>query len=228
MPAAVPVTYRDFLRLQSGLWHMGFTEMDYEDDTITVDEGSLPPKVISGEVGFVYRKNGYVVKVWTTCLRCVIEECSKIPSLFMDTAVSRPPGEDMGWVVITDQRDKEQYFTRPTLRTKGFITTFLRRAWITWKKVALRPRCPECQRLMTIFRKKSRATFWACFLSEAHRERKPTWKDWDFCLTEKERGYAEGWRKEYHRYLDQQHKKGHIPQRASAIRKLRKMAKRLS
>jgi hypothetical protein len=176
---------------------------------------------VEGEVGFKFFENGLIVKLWTSCLRSKVEECRREPLISDDNIVSRPAGEDMGWIVVTNEFNRAQYFARPTLRTKNFVKTLIQRAAITIRKVQNRPRCERCGKWMKIFRKPSRATFWACFHKHilVTKRPTPTWRGWDFALTARMLAIVTAWRKEFHRYLQAQRDKGNNPRPAAKIRK---------
>jgi hypothetical protein len=221
MPKAIPVTYGDFLKLEAMLRKWGFVEISRRETlTVVVAEGLVNYKVVRrGEVGFKYFENGYVVKVWTSCLREEVEQCRREPLISQDVVVSRPVATDLGWILITDRQNKAQYFARPTMRTKHFIKKLIARAGITTKKVQCRPLCAQCGTFMQIHQKPNRATFWECRENQRHIPQKPVWKDWDFALTPHMLAIVREWRKEYHRYLAREKAKGHVPRHASEIRK---------
>lgn len=222
MPRAVPVTYADFLKLEAGLEAMRFVEISrHEIATIFVAHGLEPPQkiVLRGEVGFKYTENGYTVKVWTSCLREMVERCRAAPLISLAEVVSSPPGEDVGWIVVVDPYNHAQYFARPTLRTMGFVQTLLQRIWITQRKVINRPLCEKCQKFMGIFEKDDGGTFWACLRKVLHADGKPFWRDWDHKLPPRALRIAKAWRRQFQRYLKRKRANGHEPRRARSIRK---------
>jgi len=223
VPAAVPITYSQFCEIERWCRKHGGVEMGGREAIRMVYAYGLVRRrriILEGEVGFKFFENGLIVKVWTSCLRSEVEKCRREPLLSADVIVSRPPGEDMGWIVITNEFNRAQYFARPTLRTKNFVKTFIQRAGITIRKVQRRPLCEKCGKWMIIFRKASRATFWACFHRHLPRERRPTpfWKGWDFALTARMKAIVVAWRREFHRYLEAQRENGHTPRPAAQIR----------
>ena len=221
MPKAVPVTYADFLRIEATLKSLGFDEIHRgEVAIITLAHGLIPPRriVIAGEVGFKCSLNGYTVKVWTSCVREAVERCREAPLFSRGEAVGRPPGEDLGWIVVTDAFNHAQYFARPSLRTKNFVRTLCRRVWITLWKVQHRPLCEKCRKFMHIFRKEDGGTFWACLRNAFHETTKPVWLGWDFGLPPGALAFALAWRSEFHRYLKRERARGNNPQRARTIR----------
>jgi hypothetical protein len=227
MPKAVGVTYEDFCRLEKDLKKKGFREITgREVINIVIAHGLKALKVIiEGEVGFQYSENGYTVKVWTTCLRSKVRKCRLENSLFSGgEVVSRPSGEDMGWVLIVDSTNKAKYFAKPVLRTKNFIKTLYQRTLISTIRVQKRPLCMQCGCYMHIFRKKSKATYWVCWEKFNHAPKKPLWKNWDFPLGPRAMKIVKAWRREYRRYLDAKRAKGEYPTQARFIRKSRYVA----
>lgn len=226
MPAAVPVTYRDFCEIEAWCLDHGYVEITGREIIRIVEVYDLKRYrryriVVEGEIGFKFFENGLRINAWTSCLRSQVEQCRKEPLISGDVIVSRPPGEDVGWVVITNEFGRAQYFARPTMRTKNFVRTFIQRIAITTRKVQKRPLCETCYRWMRIFRKRTRATFWACFHRRIPKSKrpKPFWKGWDFALTPLMLMLVVAWRREFHRYLARERAKGHEPRPASEIRK---------
>ena len=223
MPAAVPVTYRQFCEIEYWCLAHGCVEIQGREVIRMIQVYGLRRHrvIVEGEVGFKYFENGLMVKIWTSCLRSEVERCRREPLISGDIIVSRPPGEDMGWIVITNEFNRAQYFARPTLRTKNFVRTLIQRAGITIRKVQYRPTCEICRKWMVIFRKPTRATFWACFHRQTpfHFGSKPAWKGWDFALTKRMRMIVVAWRREFHRYLEAQRAKGCEPTPAATIRR---------
>ena len=221
VPAAVPITYKQFCEIEYWCLSHGCVEIQGREVVRLIQAYGLKRYhvILEGEVGFKYFENGLMVKIWTSCLRSQVAKCRREPSISDDVIVSRPSGKDMGWVVIADEFNRAQYFARPTLRTKNFVKTFIQRIGITIRKVQYRPICEECGKWMKVFRKLNRATFWACFHQRtAYERRKPVWRDWDFALKPRMLKIAKGWRKEFHRYLEREHEKGNIPRHAAEIR----------
>ncbi len=222
MPQAVPVTYAKFCKLEKELRAMGFAEI-YRREMAVIRKayGLVPPREIrSGEIGFKYSAHGHTVKVWTSCLRSAVEKCRRAKSSFCvdDVIVSRPAGEDMGWVLIIDSQGRAQYFARPVVRTKGFVLTLLRRTWITRWKILNRPLCPMCGSFMVICSTAYGGNYWGCYKRRAHPHGQPAFAPWDADLPPKALKFAKAWRKQYYRYLKAERKKGNDPRRASAIR----------
>ncbi len=225
MPRAVPVTYADFLKIEAELTskRMRFVEIDRQEvATIIVAHGLVPPRKIirPGEIGFRYTENGYTIKVWTSCLRRVVEQCRAEPLLSQNVTVGRPTSKDAGWIVVVDSTDQSQYFARKTHRTKGFVETLLRRVWITQFKVRNRPLCKTCGKFMKIFVQDDGGTFWACFRKGLHDDGNPRWEDWDCGLPPRARRYAKAWRKPAERNRKKvKISTGQKPRRACTIRK---------
>jgi hypothetical protein len=224
MPAAVPVTFKDFLKIEAELRKLGFVPISGRETMRVIVSHGLEShrKSVRHEAGFKYYENGYLVKVWTSCYQHEIDQCRKDPDLFQDRVVSRPAGTDVGWILIVDPKNWAQYFARPVLRTKNFVRTFLRRAWITQRKIKTRPLCEQCEKYMEICAKESGATFWVCYgrsKKDAHEPKRPVFKDWDHGLPPRALQLAKAWRKEFRRYLKKEFAKGNQPRRANTIRK---------
>lgn len=222
MPAAASITYGQFCEIENWCLSHGCVEIQGREVIRMIQFYGLRRYrvILEGEVGFKYFENGLVVKIWTSCLRSEVAKCRREPLISDDIIVSRPPGEDMGWIVITNEFNRAQYFARPTLRTKNFVKTFIQRAGITIRKVQKRPPCERCGKWMRIFRKPTRATFWGCLHNQIPigKRPKPFWKSWDFALTERMLAIAIAWRKEFHRYLTKAKEEGRDPRPAAKIR----------
>lgn len=203
MPVAVPITLGKYLELKKGLVSMGFVEIPWwETATILEPRGVSPYRVyIRGEIGFEITANSHKVRVWTSCTRADVSRC--YGRGLLSAVVSRPPGRDAGWVVITDLAGRACYFAGRTSRTKNFVTTLLRRAWITQYKLRHWVNCAACGAPMEICtRSDTGGNFWGCFQKERHVDGKPVWEDWDFGLKIKAKKIAEAWRKERYRYYE--------------------------
>jgi len=225
MPVSVPVTFGKYMELEVGLKSMGFSEIVRGEMAVTMRAyGVRPPRAPrAGEIGFKYVAHGYVVKVWTTCMRGAVEKCRRAglhdgSSTVAEVVVGRPAGKDVGWIVIADHFGRAEYFARPTLRTKNFVTTLLRRTWITKRRVERRPLCPSCHKFMWICTKQSGATFWACRRRQSHPDGRSVFKDWDASLPPKALKLARAWRKSFSTHLKKARQEGKEPRRASTIR----------
>jgi hypothetical protein len=220
MAVSVPATFASFLKLEEGMKSMGFVEIFRREMGVIIKAHGLQPprEERRGEIGYKCSFHSYTVKVWTSCVRDAVEQCRGSALDVGNVIVSRPAGEDMGWVVIVDPRGQAQYFARPVLRTKNFMKTFLRRAWITQKKIKDRPLCTICGKFMGIHTTKSGGNFWGCYRRDLHPSGLGVTKDWDFNLPPKALKFAKAWRNQFARYLRAERKKGKNPQRASAVR----------
>lgn len=220
LPKAVRVTYQAFLELKKELLRMGFAPISRtEVGRAMVNWDLKPPHMVKipGEIGFKYSENGLTVKVWTSCVRSLVEACEREAEISAHCSVGRPPGGDSGWVLI-ERLGREQYFARPTNRTKNFVRTLLQRAWITQWKVQHRPLCPACNKFMSIFSRGNGAVFWCCLRTGLHDDTKPRWANWDAGLPPKALRISKAWRREFHRYLKKKREEGEEPRRASAVR----------
>lgn len=173
---------------------------------------------LGAEVGFKYFRNGYVVKVWTSCFRAEVAQCRREPLISQDVVVSKPVGTDFGWVVLTDAHNNAEYFARSTKRTKNFVKNLLQRAMITAQKVQNRPLCEQYSTFMKIRRKPSGATFWECTLIDRHANRRRTSKDWDCGLGPKGKKVVGKARSAYRRTHEKEKAEGRGQRRASEIR----------
>lgn len=222
MPVAVPVTFKQFLALEEKMKSMGFVEIHRCEMAVIMKAFGLKPsrEARPGEIGYKCTFHGYTVKVWTTCLRHVVEGCRQgLPGLSDETIVSRPAGEDVGWVLIVDSWGRSQYFARPVMRTKRFVRTLLRRTWIAQRKIKKRPLCRTCGKFMEICVNRSGGTFWGCYRRALHPNGESVTERWDFNLPPKALKMAEAWRNEFDRYLRAAKKEGKTPRRASEVRK---------
>jgi hypothetical protein len=220
MAVGVPVTFGDFLKIEAKLRKHGFVEIHRKEtqDTI-VAHGLKSHRTVRGaEVGFKYFRNGYVVKVWTSCLGREVDQCRKEPLLSLDVVVSRPPEEDFGWVVLTDSRNHAEYFARSTKRTKNFVTNLLKRALITAQKVQNRPLCPKCKTFMEIHREPTGATYWECRQMDRHADGRFTFQNWDVGLGSKGKKAVEGPRNAYRRTHQKEKAEGRGQRRMAEIR----------
>jgi hypothetical protein len=202
MPAAVSVTYGGYRSLRDGLEILGFKEIPrwVKQRIVRYRNGVLVETFfLAGEIGFEFSYQGYLLRVWTSCDRKLVEQCDWMPSDSFDIIVGRPAGEDAGWIVVLDvATGRVQYFARKVLRTKNFVQNFLERTRLTGKRAFHRPQCEQCDRAMELIQKKDTGrTFWACFNKEGHivgeRIGKPVWKDWNFCLTTEELRTVKNW-----------------------------------
>lgn len=223
VPEFVPVTFKKFLELEKGMLSMGFVEIFPREMAVIIKAHGLQPpprEHRAGEIGYKCSFHGHTVKAWTSCVRGLVEQCRRAaPGIDVDDMiVSRPVDEDSGWVLIVDGAGRAQYFARPVFRTRNFVRTFLRRAWITQKKVKDRPLCPVCGKFMAIITTKSGGNFWGCYRRNLHPDGFATREDWDFNLPPRAMKIAKAWRREYDRYLRAARKKGKAPRPASEIR----------
>ncbi len=222
MAEFVPVTFKKFLELEAGMKSMGFVEIYPREMAVIIKAYGLQPpprETRCGEIGYRCSFHGYIVKVWTSCMRDVVEQCRRsAPGTADQIVVSRPAEEDCGWVLIADFRGAAQYFARPAFRTRNFVKTLLRRAWITQRRIKDRPLCPACGKFMEICTRKSGATFWGCYRRTLHPDGFATREDWDCGLPPKALAIAKAWRREFSRYLREARKKGRNPRRASEVR----------
>ncbi len=222
MPKGVPVTFRAFQEFEEKICKLGFSEMSRKEIAIITEaHGLVPPRSPQpGEIGFKYSAHGYTVKVWTSCVRAVVEKCRKCSAgQADDVVVSREIGGDMGWVLIVDAHGSEQYFSRPVLRTANFVRNILRRTWIAQRRIDRRPLCPECRKYLVISRNKHGGFFWGCYHAELHSDGRPRFAGWDVALPPRALKYAKMWREEFARYRRSLEKQGKKPRRAASLRK---------
>ena len=218
MPAAVLVTYGNYRSLREGLKALGLKEIPrgVKQRIVRYRNGIVTEEFfLTGEIGFEFSCKGYRLRVWTGCDRKLVERCDWMPSSSFDIVVGRPAGEDAGWIVILDARGCAQYFARKVLRTKNFVQNFLERTRLTGKRAFHRPQCDQCGRAMDLIqRKDTGGTFWTCLNKEGHTTRKPTRKDWNFCLTAEELQTVKEWGRSRRRSREKARKQ-HIAEKAS-------------
>lgn len=156
--------------------------------------GLMAPRPREGgrEVGFVFEANDLTVTVWTTWLR--IEQ--------------RARKTDAAWVVISD-KENVFYFSHPIHRTKNFVRTLLRQAWIARFRVKNRPSCPKCGKFMEIAEGKgAKARYWRCSNKSKHDNKKNVHLDWDYGLPPKAKNYLKSLRKRRAAYRKKRRKLG--------------------
>jgi hypothetical protein len=199
----------------------GFVEISArEKRDAFVAHGLIPPQnSVPGEVGFKCSRHGYTMKVWTSCLRALVRECSNDPENLFDVIVSIPTDEDCGWVLIVDEYNRAEYYARHVNRTKNFVENLLERAWITFLRMANRPLCPKCEKYMHIHRKENMQTFWICKRASSHDTQKPFFKNWDFALTDKAQRAANKPRKSAANFRKAQRALGKEPRTIVQVRK---------
>ncbi len=181
MPKLVLPDAEDFAYLERELIALGFKGISKQEFRADFERFNLvaPRPRLGREAGFKFSAHGLTVRVWTTWLR--------------EAEVARD--EDAGWVLIEDG-GRARYFGRPIHRTKSFVTTMLRQAWIAKWRVVNRPICPECRNFMDItFGKGLKSRYWACDKLALHACGEPHRRDWDAGLPAKALAYVKGLRK---------------------------------
>lgn len=165
------------------------------------------------EAGFIFssknQHNRLRVYVWTTFL----------------PAKGRAREVDSGWVLISEDGDRK-YVARPSPRTKNFLETLFRKAWIAKCRVVNRPRCEVCDRFMDIIRRESpsdptkyiKARYWRC-PGNCQKDGKPSCAGWDIGLPDKAKKWVHAQRKSRRRSrLQHEQKTGRMPTPAVLIR----------
>lgn len=216
MPIAVPVTFRKYFELEQKLKALGFVEIPWwETATILEPRGVDPQRVfVRGEIGFELAIKGHKVRVWTSCIRREVERCRR--HNLLNEIVSRAPKRDAGYVLITDFAGRAHYFAGRTSRTKNFVRTLLRRAWIAQYKIQNRPACRICGAAMDICsRSDTGGNFWGCFQKGSHPDGKPVWEEWDFGLPPNAKRIAVAWRKERARYYEARRRQAEFEERVA-------------
>ena len=232
MPKAVTVVYRYYCGIRDTLLKLGFREMSRREvlDEVIAHGVKAYKKSTEAEKGFIYSQKGLSVKVWTSCERSKVDDCARrfkeLPvfrEAIGEEVVSRSKGKDMGWVLITDLRNKAQYFAVPFHRTLNFIVSLCETARITQIRVQNRPLCIECKKYMAIHVEKNRATYWICRESSKHSSQKALFEDWDCGLPEKAKTAAmrrrkkrKSWQKQKLKFRDEGKK---APQSARKLRR---------
>lgn len=222
MPKAVPVTFADFRRLETGAAEvMRCKEVSGQEmDRIRRLFGFAPAhNGADDEAGYKRSVNGFTLWIWTSCLREEIEWCRREPLVSDGRIVSRPSGGGAGRVYITDARGRALYFAHHVARTEGFILNLLRVAWLALWRICHPQWCPECSRIMRIIQHKDDGgTFWACLRTSIHRDGEPRWADWDKDLPPKAMATVLRRRGKFRSYLKTERSQGNEPERAWAFR----------
>ena len=210
MPKAVAVTFGEYEgKLRPRLQEVGYYIMTAEERTMVLAEmhndgvvmdPRYPPR--GGEEGFMIRCNKRIGVVWTSCLQRLLHTCrvqkqqtplDHLP-FYDGTIVSRPPSEDVAWVLILQKRNgkyKPAYFARTVLRTKGFSKNLPERASIVAWNIVSPAKCDECGSEMDICRTDPGGNYWRCF-DPSHAGRLVT-KRWHSNLPPDKKKVAERW-----------------------------------
>lgn len=171
--------------------------------------GLIAPRPREGgrEVGFVFNANNLTVTVWTTWL----------------SKEQRPRKIDEAWVIITSEKNKILYSSHPIHRTKNFVHTLLKQAWIAKFRVKNRPCCPKCGKFMEIAPGKgAKSRYWRCSNKSEHDNGKNTRLGWDYGLIIEAKKYLKSLRKGRAVYREKRRKLG-LP--VDVARKKRKLWK---
>ncbi len=177
LPAKVLPDEVGFAWLERELYIIGFRHINKTEFKKDFQRfGLVAPSPREGrETGFVYSINGLTVKVWTTWL----------------SAEGRAREVDTGWVLILDG-DKPVYFSHPIHRTKNFLLTLYKKAWIAKWRILHRPLCPECRQFMDIVSGPAlKSRYWLCDERELHQKKKRIRLNWDSELPPKARRFVE-------------------------------------
>lgn len=235
MPIGVPVTFRDYVVMKKYLEELGFREMsrsEVRDEVITHNLG-IYKKTTEAEKGFVYTNKLLRVKVWTSCERSRVERCYAelavhplLKEAIGDEVVSRPTNEDMGWNLITDLDNNEQYFAVPFNRTENFAVSLCKQTRITQLRVQNRPRCEKCHEFMAIVVRRNRQTYWKCLKGCRHATGKSVTVGWDAVLPPKAKVAAEERRKSRAKRRKKERAEGIVRTPAREIRARRNAIKR--
>lgn len=126
---------------------------------------------------------------------------------------------DSAWALI-EENGSARYFACPIHRTKNFVKTFLRRAWIARWRVLNRPRCERCGEFMHIaYGQGLGARYWRCDNLSGHDNRKYVRLDWDSGLPKRAKGYVMLWRRQRRAYRKKRRKEGKPVNVARLIRR---------
>jgi hypothetical protein len=129
--------------------------------------GLVAPSPRKGrEVGYAYSANGLIGKIWSSWLP--EEETIR--------------DEDAGWALI-EEGDRAVYFAPPLNRTKNFLSTLLKYAYVVRWRVLYRHLCPQCHEFMHIAKgKHPKQVYWICRRWQHHVGRHFIFRDWDWGL----------------------------------------------
>lgn len=193
MPKLVLPTEFDFACLADELEALGFHKMTDKEFRKTMQHISQAPRKQEGrQVGFVFYAKGLRVCVWTTWLKYQ----------------NRPKKSAEAWVIIEDE-NRALYFSHPMHRTKNFVRTLLKQAWIARWRGLNRPRCKECGEFMKIAPGKGiKSRYWRCYKKKKHASNRFVALDWDYGLPPKAKKYVEGLRKRRAKYRKKRKQQG--------------------
>lgn len=193
---------KSFADFKEKILALGFRELTHEEFARAFQHSGLKPLSSSAgrETAFVYsadkldKPNDLEVFIWTTYLSWKKE--------------SRDI--DAGWILIT-QAGRARYFAHPLMRTKNFLITLIRLAWIARWRVINRPTCPQCpdQRYMKIaYGWAIKSRYWRCDYKSQHHPYKPVFLPWDYGMPPKALAFLKKKRKIRRKYRDSRKKAG--------------------
>lgn len=217
MPRQVLPDEKSFTNFKEKILVLGFRELTNEEFMRAIRRsGFRPPSSSVGRTtAFVYsadrldKPNDLEVFVWTTYLSQ--EQKSRATA--------------SGWILIT-QAGRARYFAHPLMRTKNFLITLIRLAWIARWRVINRPTCRECQRYMKIaYGWAIKSRYWRCDYKSQHHPYEPVFEDWDIGMPPKAFAFLKKRRKIRRKYREGRRKAGK-PNNVAMLDRLRRKRRR--
>lgn len=193
-PRQVLPDKKAFTGFEEKILALGFRELTHEEFVEAFQRSGFKPlgSSVGEETAFVYsadrpdKPNDLKVFVWTTYLSWKNESRDS----------------DAGWILIT-QAGQARYFAHPLMRTKNFLITLIRLAWIARWRVINRPVCPQCQRFMKIaYGWAIKSRYWRCDYRISHHPYKPVFLPWDIGMPPKAFAFLKKRRKVRRKYRE--------------------------
>ncbi|MCX6794858.1 MAG: hypothetical protein NTY31_02650 [Candidatus Falkowbacteria bacterium] len=218
MPRQVLPDEKSFADFKEKILALEFRELTNEEFTAALERSDFKPSSSSAgrSTAFVYsadrpdKPNDLKVFAWTTYLSQ--EQKSRATA--------------SGWILIT-QAGQARYFAHPLMRTKNFLITLVRLAWIARWRVINRPTCRECQRYMKIaYGWAIKSRYWRCDYRSNHHSYKSIFEDWDIGMPPKAFAFVKKRRKVRRKYREGRKRAGK-PNNVAMLNRLKRKRRRL-